>query len=100
MFEPGISGNPNGRPKGSRNKIKYEVADIMQRINCNPFEILADLAMHGRSEKVRCEAASELASYLAPKLKAVEISSDPTNPINVNLNLANGYKLSSNTHSG
>ena len=32
MFEPGKSGNPNGRPKGSKNKITQEIREAFQMV--------------------------------------------------------------------
>jgi len=83
LFKKGQSGNPAGRPKGSKNRIIYDIAEILQRKKCNPFEILSDIAM-GTVEgypklvgiQARREAASDLCQYLLPKLKSVEITSD------------------------
>lgn len=96
LFQPGQSGNPSGRTAGSKNKAKFEVAQILKDLNCDPFKILADLATSARSEKVRCEAASELAGYVAPKLKSIEVTTDPDNPVLVNINLKNANQLPSN----
>src|SRR5690349_13683498 len=86
QFKPGQSGNPKGRTKGSKNKLSYNVGEICEKHDCNPFEILAQIAA-GTIElpdeqrkyfgvRIRMEAASELAQYLAPKLKALELSTD------------------------
>ena len=32
MFQPGQSGNPNGRPKGSKNKITEEIREAFQLV--------------------------------------------------------------------
>lgn len=34
-----------GRPKGSVNKATVEVQEILRRAGCNPFEIMAQIAM-------------------------------------------------------
>lgn len=87
LFKPGESGNKNGRPAGSKNKKRFEVAEILERCGCNPFEELAYLAMNAKSEKVRCEAASELAQYVAPKLKQIEHTGNADSPVQFIMNL-------------
>lgn len=78
-YEKGQSGNKGGRPPGSKNKFTRlktrEVAEVLNERECNPFEILADIAMDATlSIHARVSAASELCQYLEPKLKSVELS--------------------------
>lgn len=96
-FVKGQSGNPSGRPKEAKNKKRktFEVAEICERFNCDPFHILCQIAM-GKLEddearritpRVRMEAASELAQYLAPKLKSIELSNQDESPMKINIML-------------
>lgn len=82
-FQKGTSGNPKGRPKN----IRIEVREILEGKGCCPFSVLADLAMSCPSPKVRCEAASELARYIAPQLKSVEITGENKSPLSIIMNL-------------
>lgn len=83
----------------SHKKLTLEVNQIVETVGCNPFQILAEIAM-GTLEmgsvvgqqritpRLRMEAAAELAQYLAPKLKAIELSGDNESPVVFNINLA------------
>jgi hypothetical protein len=87
-FQPGESGNLAGRPAGSKNKFKYEVAKTLEELQCDPFEVLIYLALHSESERIKCQAASELAQYIAPKLKSIELKGDQESPFSFTINLA------------
>jgi hypothetical protein len=96
LFKPGQSGNPKGRPKEPVFSRK-QVMEICAKLNCNPIEILAKFA-NGDVEglktksaskeleitsiplKMRLAAAVELAGYLTPKLRAVEVSTQDEDP--------------------
>lgn len=75
LFKKGVSGNPGGKPKGTKDKVKFDFAIICNQAKFNPVLELIKLARTAKSEHVRVTACSEIASYVAPKLKAVEISS-------------------------
>jgi hypothetical protein len=76
-FRAGQSGNPSGRPKGSRNRLTLEVIDRLQSLGCDPIEGMAKIAMDENTElSLRVQMYKELAQYVAPKRKAVEMKAD------------------------
>jgi hypothetical protein len=73
-FRAGQSGNPSGRPKGSRNKLTLEVIDRLGALGCDPIEGMARIAMDENADlSIRAQMYKELAQYVAPKRKAVEM---------------------------
>jgi len=76
-FRSGQSGNPNGRPKGTKNKQTLAVMDRLEAMGCDPIEGMARLAMDETVElSIRAQMFKELAQYVAPKRKAVEIQAE------------------------
>jgi hypothetical protein len=62
-FRPGQSGNPSGRPKGSRNKLTLKVVDRLEALGCNPIEGMARIAMDEKAElSLRAQMYKELAA--------------------------------------
>ena len=62
-YQPGSSGNPNGRPPGSRNKRTTEIWEILeQRGDKDPLDFLSDLVTNGKDEGLRVAAAN----YILP----------------------------------
>jgi hypothetical protein len=98
LFKPGQSGNPNGRKKGSKNKLSYtkQVWGVCEEVGIDPFQVLALIAagklekVDGTAEKIdahlRKEAAAELCQYLHPKLKAIELKTDDGKGLNFYFN--------------
>lgn len=85
-WKPGESGNPAGKPKGTVNRI--DVRERCEALGCDPFRVLAQIA-NGDHEGLmvpaaaislqsRLKAATELASYMAPKLKSIEVQTEET----------------------
>lgn len=59
------------RPRHVR--VSRGVTDTLEALKCNPFEIMARIAMdEGQDVKLRAAMAKELAVYAAPKPKVVE----------------------------
>ncbi len=94
MPKEGVINNPNGRGKGVIGKRSQAIIDKLKKLNCDPITGMAKIAMAQRIAKETCECGKEvafvidvdnqlrqqcykeLAQYIAPKLKAVEISTD------------------------
>ncbi len=76
-FKAGQSGNPNGRPMGSKNKLTLAVTDRLEALGCDPIEGMAMIAMdEGAELSIRAQMYKELAQYVAPKRKAVEMQAE------------------------
>ena len=71
-----------GRQKGTPNKKTLDVANCLQALGCDPIKGMALIAMdEGNTPELRGKMFSELAQYIAPKRKAVEHSTDPDAPM-------------------
>ena len=65
-----------GRKKGTPNKKTLDVAKRLKELNCDPLEGMvrvAQMAMEEKDLSVAGRMYSELAQYVAPKRKAVEM---------------------------
>jgi len=74
-FKKGTSGNPNGRPKGSKSIKTKLVEEKLAVLGYDPIRAMVDLANDDETPvAVRAKLASELASFVWPKRKAIEHS--------------------------
>ena len=74
-FEKGISGNPDGRPKGSINKTSLQLRETITSFLENNFEkILKDFEALSPRERVRFYC--DLLQYGVPRLQAVQLETD------------------------
>jgi hypothetical protein len=66
-----------GRSRGTPNKRTQAVSEILEALSCDPIESMAKIAMDETVElSIRAQMYKELAQYVAPKRKAVEMQSD------------------------
>jgi hypothetical protein len=68
LWSPGQSGNPNGRPKGSRNRRTQEILDLIQeRGDKDPLDALSDIITNNKDPSIVAQASNILAPYLHSK---------------------------------
>ncbi len=66
-----------GRKAGTPNKQTAELVERLEALGCNPIEGMAQLALNvENTPELRGRMFAELAGYLYPKRKAVEVKSD------------------------
>lgn len=100
LFVKGQSGNPGGVPKGdaprgqkaSVKKARIKVKEILDEMGFEPFVEMVNLYRTTNKERVKAEILMDLCSYIAPKLKHVEITGDQENPFIINLNVNQNKK--------
>jgi predicted component of type VI protein secretion system len=74
-FKFGVSGNPDGRPKGSTNKTSIQLRETINNFLETNFEkIVLDFAKLKPNERVKFY--TDLLNYGLPKLQAVQIEND------------------------
>lgn len=80
----GRTNNPAGRPKGSKNKVKADIEQKLAALGCDPIQGMAEIAIEAKNNGDFTLAGSmykELAQYVAPKRKAVEVSGEGGGPV-------------------
>lgn len=71
-FEKGTSGNPEGRPKGSANKISLQLRETITSFLENNFEkVLRDFEV--LSPKERIKVYCDLLQFGLPRFQAVQL---------------------------
>ena len=73
---------PGGRPKGSPNKRGSIVELLLKKMKADPLAHMARLMKDPKADRrLRFDAAKELAQYVAPKRKAIELTGKDQGPV-------------------
>jgi hypothetical protein len=82
QFQAGQSGNPKGKPPGTKNRTTIELQQAAQEYNEAALKTLAHICAHGESEQARITAAIALLDrgYGRPA-QAVRLGPDPASPL-------------------
>ena len=76
MFQPGQSGNPNGRPKGSKNKVTQEIRQAYQNLiemNLdNMSEWIGSIAEEDPAKAM--DTLIKLSDFIIPRLARQEVT--------------------------
>jgi len=67
--------------------LQNQVDEALKKTGVNPFEIMAEIAKDSEDDSVRLRAASDLASYKAPKMRGLEAAADKD--INISVEITN-----------
>jgi len=78
---PGRTNNPNGRPKGSQNKVNKDLRDKIKLFIDDNWDSLQN-DLETLSPKERIDAYLKLLEYSLPKLNRTNISFDQQQPKN------------------
>jgi hypothetical protein len=71
-----------GRVAGTPNRKTEEAAELLESLGCNPIEGMARIAMNEKhAPELRGRMYAELAQYVCPKRKAMELSGPGDGPL-------------------
>ncbi len=78
-FEKGKSGNPDGKPKGSKNKVDNSMKEILKIAFTPTIEKITDILATLDPEK-QLEMLSKFLPFFAPKLQTVNVTDEDLDP--------------------
>jgi len=71
-----------GRTKGTPNRVTRQAAEILQELNCDPIKGMALIATNKKhAPELRGRMYAELAGYVHPKRKAIEVTGPSGKPL-------------------
>lgn len=80
-----------GRTAGTPNKRTADVIERLERLGCDPIEGMARIAMDVENPpELRGRMYAELAQYVAPKRRALDVGGADAPPISIRLGIPAG----------
>lgn len=75
-WKKGISANPNGRPKGSKNRVTQEIREAYQRLAESNLENMSTwVAQVAQEDPAKAmDIMIKLSEYIIPKLSRAEVT--------------------------
>ena len=83
-----------GRVAGVPNRRTADVIERLQSLGCDPIEGMARLAMDPDSApELRGRLFSELAQYVAPKRRALDVAATQAQPVSIRIGIGKPAKV-------
>ena len=83
-----IGKKTGGRLRGTPNRRTTDIQVLLMRMGCDPIEGMAKIAMDCTNPvEIRARMYAELAQYVAPKRKAVQVDTGDTNRVIFNIGI-------------
>jgi hypothetical protein len=77
-----------GRVAGTPNRRTANVIDRLEQLGCDPIEGMALIAMDAdNAPELRGRMFAELAGYVAPKRRALDVSAETTPPVTIRIGI-------------
>ena len=89
MFTVALGIKTGGRTRGTPNRRTQDIQSLLASMGCDPIEGMARIAMDPKHPvEVRARMYAELAGYIAPKRKAIQVDSGEVNRVIFNIGIA------------
>lgn len=75
-----------------KSRARMKAREILEMHDFSPFEEMINLYRSTHKERIKVDILTELCSYIAPKLKSIELSGENDKAFVINFNLTPGQK--------
>ena len=89
MFTVALGIKTGGRTRGTPNRRTQDIQSLLASMGCDPIEGMARIAMDPKHPvEVRARMYAELAGYIAPKRKAIQVDGGDASRVIFNIGIA------------